>query len=252
VKMIAKAFSLMELFLDHGSELTLDEMARLSGLNKATTRRIALALIECGFMQQSEKRGKYSLGMKFLDFSGLIKNTNAIAAAANPYLIELSRKMNESVQLALWDGMKGVLCGSFHADQLLKVVPDEGTRLMMHNSSLGKAILAEMTEEQLDRYFDKGLKLFTPNTITDLEDLKSHLRVVRKEGVAFDDEEYALGVRGIGSALKSGGGTLVGAIAVVGPTVRLSRSRMRECAPYVKNCAQTISRELGYRNNNHP
>jgi DNA-binding IclR family transcriptional regulator len=249
VKMIVKAFSLLDLFLDHGTELTLDEMARLSGLNKATTRRIALTLIECGFMQQSQKRGKYSLGMKFLDFSGVIKNTNVIATAANPYLIELSRKMNESVQLALWDGMKGVLCASFHADHTLKVVPDEGTRLIMHNSSLGKAILAEMTDEQLDCYLDKGLKSFTPNTITDLEDLKTHLRIIRKEGVAFDDEEYSLGVRGIGSALKSGGGTTVGAIAVVGPTVRISRARMRECAPSVKDYAQQISQALGYRNN---
>lgn len=248
MKIIVKAFSILDLFIDKGNELTLEELSNLSGLNKATTRRIALALIECGFLKQAEKRGKYSLGMKFLDFSGAIKKNNAIVAVANPYLIELSHKMNESIQLAVWDGMKAVLCNSYHADHALIVVPDEGTRLIMHNTSLGKVMLAEMPEEQLERYFGKGLERYTPNTITDLEDLKSHLRTVKKEGVAFDDEEYALGVRGIGAPLKSRGGNLVGAIAIVGPSVRLSRVRMRECIPYVKNCAQEISQELGYRN----
>ncbi|MBN1189122.1 MAG: IclR family transcriptional regulator [Dehalococcoidales bacterium] len=251
MKIIVKAFSILDLFIDKGNEFTLDELASLSGLNKATTRRIALALIECGFLMQAEKRGKYSLGMKFLDFSGTIKQNNAIISIANPHLIELSRNMNESVQLAIWDGVTAVLCSSYHADHALKVVPDEGTRLVMHCTSLGKVMLAQMPETQLDRYFAGDLKRYTPNTITNLEDLKNHLRIVKKEGVAFDDEEYAAGIRGVGAALKSGGGHLVGAIGIVGPSVRLSRSRMRECAPVVKKYALIISRELGYRDNLH-
>jgi DNA-binding IclR family transcriptional regulator len=247
LKIINKAFGILDPFIDQGNEFTLEELAGFSGLNKATARRIALALIECGFLRQAEKRGKYSLGMKFLDFSGAIKRNNAVVAVANPYLIELSRNINESVQLAIWDGMTAVLCGSYHANHTLKVVPDEGTRLIMHNTSLGKVMLAQMPEEQLDAYFDKGLERYTPNTITDLEDLKTHLRIVKKEGVAFDDEEYAPGVRGIGAALKSGVGDLVGAIAIVGPSVRLTRARIRECVPHIKNCAQAISQELGYR-----
>lgn len=244
MKLITKAFHLLDLFLDNGDELTLEEMARLSGQNKATVRRIAVTLIENGYLKQTVRRGKYSLGMRFLDFSGLIKKNNRILSVAAPYAIQLSNLVNESVELALWDGMRAALVQTYHADHLLKVVPDEGTQVIMYSSSIGKAILAELPEENLTSYAGEYLQRFTPNTIDNLQDLRNHLRVVKQEGVAFDDEEYALGVRGLGAAFKTGRGELVGALGIVGPSVRLTRASMREWVPHLKSCVADISKAL--------
>jgi len=244
--LIKKAFSILELFLDHGDELALEDISRLSGLNKPTARRIALALVECGYLRQPVKRGKYSLGMKFLDFSGNIKMHNSIIRVAAPHLMQLKEQVNESVTMAIWDGKNTALCQSFLADHPLKVVPDEGSRLVLHATSVGKAAIAELSDEELHMYVGDNLRRFTPNTITDINDLKKHLIIVRQEGVAFDDEEYNLGIRGIGAALKNGDGDVVGAISILGPSVRLTRARLRECVPVIKNYALEISRELGY------
>ncbi len=248
MKIIRKTFTILDLFLDHGNELTLEEMAKLSGLNKATVRRIALALLENGCLKQPVKRGRYSLGMKFLDYSGAIKRSNGVISIASPHLIRLSQKANETVIMALWDGIRAVLCQSFHADHPLKVVPDEGTRLGMYYTSVGKAILAELPDRQVEQLFESGLKPLTPNTITDLNTLKNHLAVIRKEGVAFDDEEYYPGVRGIGAAIKNGERNVAGAIGIVGPSIRVSRERLTDLVPLVKETAAEISRALGYRN----
>src|SRR4030042_2380364 len=129
--LIKKAFSILELFLDHGDELALEDISRLSGLNKPTARRIALNLIECGYLRQPAKRAKYSLGMKFLDFSGSIKMHNSIIRIAAPHLMHLKEKTNESVTMAIWDGRNTALCQSFLADNPLKGVPDEGSRLVI-------------------------------------------------------------------------------------------------------------------------
>ncbi|OGO31511.1 MAG: hypothetical protein A2Z29_10560 [Chloroflexi bacterium RBG_16_56_11] len=246
MKIINKAFSILELFLDHGSELALDDISRLSGLNKPTARRIALALVECGYLRQPKKRGKYSLGMKFLDFSGFIKMNNNVLRITAPHLMDLKQQVNESVTIALWDGTKTALCQSFLADHPLTVVPDEGTRLVLHATSVGKAILAELTDGELNRYVDNHLAQYTPNTITDINDLKKHLMIVKQEGVAFDDEEYDAGIRGIAAPLKNGEGNVVGSVGILGPTVRLTRARVRECVPVIKKSALDISRELGY------
>jgi len=248
MKIIRKMFVILDLFLDHGDELTLEEMARFSGMNKSTVRRIALALLENGCLKQPVKRGRYSLGMKFLDYSGAIKRSNSVINIASPHLVRLSQKANETVIMALWDGIRAVLCQSFHADHPLKVVPDEGTRLGMHYTSVGKAILAEIPDQQLEHIFENGLERFTQNTITDLTALRNHLRAVRQEGVAFDDEEYYPGVRGIGAAIKNGEGAVTGAIGIVGPSIRLTRDRLVELVPLVKETAFEISRSLGYRN----
>jgi IclR family transcriptional regulator, KDG regulon repressor len=244
MKIVTKACQLLELFLDHGDELSLEELARFSQLNKATTRRIAVALMENGFIKQTHKRGKYSLGMRFLDYSGLIKKNNRVMNAASPYLIKLSQTINESVGLALWDGMKAAVVQYFHANHLLKVVPDEGTRVSMYNSAIGKAILAQFKEDEIDRYLHEPFQQFTPNTISSPAELKNHLRIVRKEGVAYDDEEFAEGVRSVGVVIKTRSGELVGAINIMGPSVRLSRERLREMVPLLKNCALDISKEF--------
>jgi IclR family transcriptional regulator, KDG regulon repressor len=246
MKIINKAFSILELFLDHGYELALEDISRLSGLNKPTARRIALALLEGGYLRQPKKRGKYSLGMKFLDFSGYIKMNNNIVRLTTPHLMDLKRQVNESVTLAIWDGTKTTLCQSFLAEHPLTVIPDEGSRLALHATSVGKALIASLSDEELIKYVGAAPARYTPNTIIDIIDLKKHLAMVKQEGVAFDDEEYSVGIRGIAAALKNEERNVVGAIGILGPTVRLTRAKARECVPLLKKCALEVSRELGY------
>jgi IclR family transcriptional regulator, KDG regulon repressor len=247
MNLINKAFNILDVFLDHGPELSLEEISKHSGINKATTRRIAIMLIQNNCLRQPVKRGKYSLGMRFLDFSGAIKKNNGVISVASPILVKLGNKMNESVGIAIWDGASAALCQFFLADQILKVVPEEGTKLGMYYSSLGKAILAELTESEQQRYLDGRLQRITENTITNREKLKQQLAKIRDEGIAFDDEEYAIGVRGVAVPLKSSRGELLGAIGMVGPSARISQTRLKEWVPLLRNCAQEISRQLDYR-----
>jgi DNA-binding IclR family transcriptional regulator len=248
MKTLNKAFDILELFLDHSSELSLAEMANLSRLNKTTICRIASTMVKRGYLKQQRKRGKYSLGTKYLDFSGIIKNGMRIRDTALPYLEELSRALKESVILVLWDGREAVLHEIFHARHALKVAPDEGTRMPLHSTASGKIILAYLKDEDLQKIF-KGTKLeiFTANTIIDINDLKKHLSRIRQEGIAYDDEEYSKGVRGVSAALRDSQGAIVGTIGAIGPSVRLTRARMRKTVPVIKSCALEISRELGYR-----
>jgi IclR family transcriptional regulator, KDG regulon repressor len=250
MELLKKAFTILDLFLEHDDELALEDLSRLSGLKKATVRRIALTLIEGGYLKQPEKRGKYSLGMRFLDFSGQIKQKNRIVNVANLRLSELSRKINETVMIFLWDGMKATLCQIYNSNHSLKVVPEEGTRLGMHNTSAGKIILAEMTDKELETYLSGGLPSFTPNTLTDINILKTHLALIRENGFALDDEEYSIGVRGLAVPLRIRNGKLVGVAGIIGPSARLSRSRLSEYIPLIQDCGRAISRELGYRDDN--
>ena len=246
MKLIKKTFAILELFLDHGDELALDDISRLTGINKPTARRIALSLKECGYLRQPVKRGKYSLGMKFLDFSGTIKMYNEIIRVTAPHLLKLEQKIHESVTMAIWDGTKTALCQSFLADHPLKVVPDEGSRLVLHATSVGKAIIAGLPFDELPKYLDLPLQSHTPNTITDMKKLKKALDIIRRDGVAFDYEEYSIGIRGIGAVLRNGTGNVAGGIAILGPSVRATPSKLQEYVPIIKKCAREISKELGY------
>jgi len=247
MKVIERTLSILDLFLGETSELSLDEITEASGINKYTVRRMAVTLVDCGYLKQLKKRGKYSLGVKFLDFGGVFKMNSIIVPIANPFLSELNQRVNESVQAAIWDGMRVFLCEALLTPHPLKVVPIEGTRLAMHATSLGKALIAQWPEEDLPKYFSNKLERYTPNTITDFAELKSHLAKVKEDGVAFDNEECYVGVSGVAAALKNREGSAVGAISLFGPVTRLTKEKMYEDAPLVKECALNISRELGYR-----
>ena len=247
MKVIERTLSLLDLFLGDTSELSLDEIAEASGINKYTVRRMVSTLIKCGYLKQVKKRGKYSLGVKFLDFGGVFRINSIMLPIANPYLIELCEKVQESVQMAVWDGIRIFLCKAILTPHPLRVVPLEGTRLAMHATSLGKALIAEWPEEDLGGYLSDKLERYTPNTITDFRELKKHLAAIRKEGIAYEYEECYAGVSGVGAALKNSEGTVVGAFSLFGPITRLSKEKMKEHAPLIKECALNISRELGYR-----
>ncbi len=247
MKVIERALSILDLYLGETSELTLDEIAESSGISKYTVRRMVLTLIKGGYLKQSKKRGKYSLGIKFLDFGGVYKINNIMVPIANPFLIDLNKKVGESVQMAVWDGMRVFLCKAILTKHPLRVEPHEGTRLAMHATSLGKPIIAEWPEDDLSGYFSNKLEKYTPKTITSFVELKKHLAKIRKEGVAYDCDECYAGVSGVGAVLKNSEDRVVGAISLFGPTTRLDKATLKKDGLLVKKCALSISRELGYQ-----
>jgi DNA-binding IclR family transcriptional regulator len=250
MKTINKALDVLQLFLNCRREMALGEVAKLSGINKTTLSRILSTLKKRDYIKQPSKRGNYSLGPIYLGFSGIIKNEIQLRKIAMSHLAKLASDVHESVIISCGNGL-GIVFTEIYYDptqsSILKVVPEEGISMPLHATSSGKILLANMSEKQLEKYFrNKPLKSYTPNTIVDLNTMKNTLLIVRQEDVAQDNEEFALGVRGLGTGIRDGEGKIVGAIAILAPSVRLSRSRMRQLVPIIKNCANDISRELGF------
>jgi DNA-binding IclR family transcriptional regulator len=251
MKSLVKALDIVELFLNSEDELALAEIARLSGMSKATVSRIVQTLVSRGYLKQKERRGKYSLGTIYFEFSGLIKSRTRLRNIAVPHMMRLSQTAKESVMIAYYNGRNSIYTESFHetakTGNMLRIVPDEGVSLSLYNTSLGKILLANMSENELDKYLDsKVLVPNTPNTITNKQELKKQLTQIKKDGIAYEDEEYSPGVRAIGAGIKDAEGNTVGAITVIAPSIRLDRARMKELEPVVRDYAQKISRDLGY------
>ncbi|HLR34428.1 MAG TPA: IclR family transcriptional regulator C-terminal domain-containing protein, partial [Tissierellales bacterium] len=115
--------------------------------------------------------------------------------------------------------------------------------------SVGKVILAFMDEEEVKKIWqNSSIQKLTKNTITDFEELKKELDIVRKQGYAEDDEENELEVRCIGAPVFNHKGEVEGAISISGPTIRVTKDRVEKIGKEVKKYADKISKELGYSN----
>lgn len=109
--------------------------------------------------------------------------------------------------------------------------------------------MAYLPEEALARMVEeKGLSRRTENTITDFNQLKDHMRLVRKQGYAVDDEENERGIRCVGAPVFDEAGKAVAAISVSGPAFRVTKKSVQEnLKKEVMETALRISQRLGFR-----
>lgn len=246
MKSLNKAIDVLECFLNMEESVQLAELAKVSGLDKSTVNRIVTSWVKRGYLKQVEKRGKYSLGTKFFDFSGMIKRRSRIRDKAMPHLITLARLCHESVILSILDGHFAAYNEVIPCEFPLKIAPDEGTKVPLYCTGVGKIFLANMTGNELNNYFEENeLSPQTENTITHPEYLKSQLSVIRNENISFEKDEFMIGISNVASGIIDAEKKCVAAVGVLGPSLRLTRLRINEIAPQVKKCAGDISKELG-------
>jgi IclR family acetate operon transcriptional repressor len=166
---------------------------------------------------------------------------------APPHLTKLAESVKDCVLLTILDREYALVSEVIDSQHVLRTALEVGTRIPLYCTGQGKAILAGMTQAELDEYLSKvTLKQFTENTITNVSELKRHLMMVAREGVAYEDEEQFVGIRNVAAGIKNADGKVIATVGVIGPSVRVTRARTREIAPQVKLCAVEISKALGY------
>jgi len=247
---INKAFEILEIFLKNDDELSINNISKLSGINSGTVHRITSILVKRGYVVQPKRRGKYSLSTtKLVDFAKIVQQKLKIKSVAAPYLRELSYTVDEAVAMANLLGHVAFNIAIINPDHIINLRPDSAT-LSLYSTGLGKIFLAYMSEKELEDYANSvTLKPRTPNTVTKIEDLKRQLKRIRRDGIAYEDEEHELGIRTVSAPIRDWEDNVAAAISVVGPSVRMTKQRMQEITPIVKNYALKISHAMGYNKN---
>lgn len=245
---IDRTFRILELYLDHEEALSITELSKLSGLSPAVTHRIATALLKKGYLIQKEKRGKYSLGSRFLYFGHVVKENIKIANVAYPFLLNLSKEANEVVTLGILDGKQLLVVERIDTNHDLRVALPVGKRAPLHSTAVGKLLLAQMSEAERQSIFnDSSTIKFTDKTITDLGEMEKELDLFRIEGCIFDRDEMNVGIWSVAAPIYTIDGKIGAGVAIVAPTARVNDEKALKFASLTKLCAARISQELGYR-----
>lgn len=247
---VAKALDIIEAISKHKDGVSLSDLAAQTRLNRTTVYRILSVLASRGYVYQQGKKGKYTFGLSFLQYSDITNAATSIKDKALPYMHNLCNEISETVNMAILDGIDAIGISVIAADRILQVVPSIINKYPLHCTSIGKVLLASMPQEKIDRVINvTRLEAYTDNTITDAARMKAELETIRQDGAAFDDEEYMPGIRSAAAPLKGENGDVLAAISFVGPTVRIGKSRLVQLTPMLKNYALDISFALGYTGN---
>ncbi|WP_276273981.1 IclR family transcriptional regulator [Haloarcula litorea] len=116
----------------------------------------------------------------------------------------------------------------------------------LHNTAAGKAILAELDHDQVERIVDKwGLPQESEATITDRDRLFEELAEIAARGYGTVDEEFAPGLVAVGAPVHDGEGNIIGGLSVGGPKYRVDQSRIeQELAEQLLDSARSLESAL--------
>ncbi|MBU5294131.1 IclR family transcriptional regulator [Anaerosalibacter bizertensis] len=247
VQSVDRTLSILELLADYDDGLRIMEISDKVGLHKSTVHRLLSTLAYKGYVVQDLDTNKYKLTLKLFELgSKRIKDID-ILSASKPYTKALMEKINEIVHLVIQDGNEIVYIDKVEADNTIRMASNIGKRSPMYSTSVGKAMLAFMEEDEVEEIWNNSeIEKFTEYTITDLDDLKDKLKEIRERGYSVDDQENELGVRCIGAPVFNRFGKVEGAISISGPTIRVTEEKVEEIAREVIKYANMISNELGY------
>lgn len=168
----------------------------------------------------------YRVGLRFLELGSYARHKQQIYDTAKPHVKELAEETGDLVNLLVEEHGRGIYLYREKGEKSVNVDAYTGHRVYLHNTALGKALLAEMPRARVDEIIDRhGLPATTDRTVTDREELYSELEAVRERGVAFDREERLKGLRCLAMAVTDNQGRARGAISISGPTNRMQGDR---------------------------
>ncbi len=243
---LQKAGELLALYDRDHADWGVREVAMKLKMAKSSTHDLMSSLAKLGLLSKTEDN-RYRLGWRLVTLSETLLATTELLREARPVMEELAARYQETIHLAVLDDTQAVYVDKLEGRQAVRVeLTSLGARLYAHCSALGKVLLAYCSEDEVRRIIrTAGLPKFTPNTITNEEELGQALARIRKQGYAYDLEEILPDLCCVAAPIYNYAGQAVAAISMSLPAYRFRRSQA-EYRDAVVRTAKIISERLGY------
>lgn len=241
---VERALDILLCFSHTEPVLTLTQIAERVGLHKSTAYRLLATLENKQFIQRDEPNGAYHLGIRLVELGHSALGSMDISIQAAPHLHQLAIESRESVDLAILQGAEVIYLQVLESPQRVKIAAAPGERLPAFCTATGKAFLAFLPKTQVREIFKRGVRKYTQRTILSFLALCDDLRLTRERGYAMSIEEFEDSINAVAAPILDSHQRPLAAIAIVGPSFRLSPARMAELGQAVKTTADTIAREI--------
>ena len=224
------------------------EISRKLQIPKSSASYILRTLEKQAYLNRDADTGKYRVGLKILSLSRGALSGIDVREVALPIMRHLMEKTNLTCHLAILDGPEAVYIEKVEPQGFIRMDTWVGRRMRVHATSVGKALVAYITEERLQKILaDRAMEKRTPKTITTLPRLLKELEKVRSQGFAIDDEENNMGARCLGAPVFNQSGGIEASVGLSGTTNQVNAHTMPRIIEALKDAARHISMQLGYR-----
>lgn len=245
VKSTKTAFQIVQTLQDlDGARVT--ELADHLGKSKGSIHNHLQTLYELGYVTKEDST--YKIGLRFLEHGVYVRERQPLYEIAKPEMESLAEETGELVNLLVEEHGMGIYLYRASGDRAVNVDAKTGTQVHLHNTALGKAILAHLPDSRVEAILDRhGMPQTTDKTIGDRDALFDRLETVRDRGTAFDDEERLPGLQCLAVPILNQDDRAEGALSISVPTRRMQENPLEgELPTMLKDAANVIQLNVTY------
>jgi DNA-binding IclR family transcriptional regulator len=198
IQVIARAAEILRLLPDHGDGLTLGEIAKHTKLARSTVQRIVKALSDEQFLIPASQRGGVKLGPGLVPLAAAAQVD--IAELVKPLMQDLSRTVNETVDLSILSGSEVLYIAQVTGNNRLAALSGVGETHPVYSTASGKALLSCFPVDKQRQLVMATLTKDTAHTLETVDEVLEQVRVSAADGIFIDCEEHTDGICAIGTA----------------------------------------------------
>jgi DNA-binding IclR family transcriptional regulator len=241
---VEKAVSLLELFSAVEPEIGLSDLARKAAFDKATTRRLLVALANHGLVEQDASSRRYRLGAGLSRLARIRDAHFPFVQVAEPVTRELASETTETIHLSEYSAGSLLTVHVELSSRANRVNVDVGQVLPLHGTASGLAFLAFSRGETVERWLQAPLEAFTAHTVTRHDRLMDAVRLAATRGYSQSAQGYEEGVHSVAAPILGHDGYAIGTLAVAAPVSRVDPTLATVHGQAVMRAAQQISSRL--------
>jgi DNA-binding IclR family transcriptional regulator len=243
VPAIDKCFAILELLARSKEPMGISGISGKLDLHKSTVFNIVHTLMDLNVLE-NQPDGKFLFGTRFYILGNVAAKRCEIIQTAHPYLERINEKTKLSAFLGLRSDRQAILIDKVDSAYGIKLSSEIGMQMPILAGAGIKAMLSQLSDEEIDEILSRTeLKRYTPFSIIDKAVYKEEILEVRKQGIAYDREEYIEGMVAFAIPIKTSGRDLQSAIWAVGLTRQVPEASIQELTKLLKG----ISEEINYR-----
>jgi DNA-binding IclR family transcriptional regulator len=246
IKSANRVLDIIETLAAAPDGLAFSEIAQRRNLPKSSLHGLLSVLSARGYVMRDPDRQTYALGVRVWEAGQAFYQHRDLVREAYPVMQEIVDSINETIQLAVLDGIENVYLAKVDCTHPVRLQSEVGIRLFAHATGLGKVLLAHLPDTDLHiMLVDRDLPSFTPHTINGSSTLLRELAAIRASGYAVDNQEYTPGLRCVAVPIWNVDGRVSAALSASLPLSRARSAELKIALCAVAAGSMKISHRLG-------
>lgn len=245
--LLKRGFEVLELIAQR-DQMSVAELSRALDKDRNSINRIVSTYADLGYLTRLDNK-RYALTMKLFRLGSQALNNASNPKLVNIHMRELARQFGETVCLGQLHDLEILTVDVISSSLPVRYVSHIGNTAPLHTAAMGKCVMAAMGNAELEALMDRlDLKSLTAKSLTTKKSLWQEIRQIRRQGYAFDDEEWSDGVRCLGIPVYDQNGRCTHAMSISGLAANFFGERFEKMVEKLLEVKRSLNEALGLSN----